>query len=74
MGSDSNARNAIPSQSCSLKGKCLIISARKVSERLCEALRGFTLRLRTLKRQPIHPSLRTFIQHDLSENIRSHHE
>ena len=49
--SNSNARNAIPSQRFAFKGKCLITSARKVSERFWEALGGFTLRLCALKHQ-----------------------
>ena len=52
MRSNSNARNAVPSQSFSFKRKCLITSAR---ESLSETLRSsekLTLRLRALKRQP----------------------
>ena len=46
MRSNSNARNVNPSQSFSFKRKCLITYDQckwKVSERLWEALRGFTL-------------------------------
>ena len=56
MRSNSNARSGIPSQSSSSKRDTLSLVQGEASERLWEALRGFTLRLRALKhRMNQHP-------------------